>query len=125
MHHYLYAMKADARDPVNTGDTKSWFSYYKVDNGETFVPTRNPEALSLKKGDMLWFSMDSEIIGAAVIVKDVTDVPPGAEAGKYEIWYDSDAIKKNVSTTTFATEREEGLLPEIISSPLMLLIGSS
>jgi len=92
MHHYLYAMKSTAKDPVNVGDMLSWFNHYKVDNGEAFVPTTNDQSLKIMKGDRLYFAMDGKILGFASVIRDVADMPPGGEFGKYEIWYDSDKI---------------------------------
>jgi hypothetical protein len=84
MRHFLYNMRADAPAPVGMGDTETWFKYYKLeDGGETFVPLT--EAYDTLEGDLLWFSMDSVIIGYAPVLRQVED-----EANnRWELWFDS------------------------------------
>jgi hypothetical protein len=115
MKHYLYAMKSEDQDPVNAGDMKSWFNFYKVENGETYVPTKRQEAAFLGEGDVLWFSMDTEIIGAAKVIRSIVD-PMGS--GVVEIWYDSHNIKKIGVTVNLAKEQPEGVVQEHIASSL-------
>lgn len=106
MKHYLYAMKADERDPIGMGDIRSWFNHYKVGNGETFVPSKNAEAARLEEGDIIWFLLDTEIVGAAKVLRSLAD-PMGS--GVTELWYNSDEIKKLPATTNLAKGQSEGL----------------
>lgn len=94
MSDYLFHMQSKDKDPFGSGDMKSWFEFYKCGAGETHIPTRNPNAVEVKAGDYLWFLMDNHIISVAKVIRDVLDVPPGDEYGKFEIWYDSDKMQK-------------------------------
>ena len=62
----------------------SWFKHYKLeDGGETFVPV--PDPYECLEGDMLWFAMDSVIVGYVVILQQQEDLINN----KWEIWFDS------------------------------------
>ena len=94
MSDYLFHMRSTDKDPIGSGDMKSWFEFYKCGAGETCVPIRTPNAVEVKAGDYLWFLMDQHIIAVAKVLRDVLDVPPGDEYGKFEIWYDSDKMQE-------------------------------
>jgi hypothetical protein len=89
-------MTSDAPDPVNSGDTKSWFEFYKTKAGIVHVPVNE----ELAPGDMLWFLMDGKPVGGASILKCDFNIA----TGKYDAYYDSDNMLEGDSMvpTAFA-----------------------
>lgn len=89
----FYRMESAARDPRGTGDTRSWFFYYKWRAGSTWVAAP-PGYADADVGDLLYFIMDDQLIGAA----DITAMAPSNSQGERELHYDSDKI--SIPTTT-------------------------
>jgi hypothetical protein len=88
MNKYVcYKMRSDDPDPRNSGDTKSWFRFYKWRAGSTWVPAKEG-CLDAEKNDQLWFSIDGVWIGAVVI----TDVVEHNLQGERELHFDSDEL---------------------------------
>jgi hypothetical protein len=107
MKHVLYNMQGAAPAPAGDGDTKSWFEYYKWDvDGEVFVPVQDTRA---KEGDVLWFAMDGDIIGCAIVLRLFQSVL--SQNGGWEIWYRGDRIYKAVKRADVAMISEE-ILPQ-------------
>jgi hypothetical protein len=85
--HWLYEMVGDSRDPTNNGRTKTWFEYYKVNNGYTSVTLDTNDAIP---GDVLWFVMDGKVLGRVFVDK----VSYNIVMDGYEAYYDSNSIIK-------------------------------
>lgn len=92
MHHYLYAMYSDGAAPAGGGDIKSWFEYYKLDNGPgtsiPFFEVDMPEDEMPLVGDLLWFVMDAVVIGVCKITGATCD-PLNK---RVDVFYDSDKV---------------------------------
>ena len=89
MKNVMYVMRGADPDPRNTGDTKSWFFYYKWRAGETWVPAREG-CLDAEVGDRLIFEMDGARVGEVVI----TEVVERNWRGEKELHFDSDQINE-------------------------------
>lgn len=90
MKHIGYIMTGVAPAPAGDGDTKSWFEYYKWNNGgETYVPVRFPFK-EAEAGDFLWFVMDGKVLGGASILR--VETPP-LPTQRQELWFDSSTIR--------------------------------
>jgi hypothetical protein len=84
--HYLIQLVGDSKDPINSGDMRSWFYYYKWAPGadeEIFFPIGEDEFPDIKDGDVLWFSMDGDLIGKAHLTRVVQDDFNDCK----ELWY--------------------------------------
>lgn len=82
--HFLHQMKSS--DPAPTGDTESWFRFYKWDvEGEAFIPRRAGAYLPVSPGDLLWFSMDDVLVGCAEVLRALID-PMGGNV--QEVWFE-------------------------------------
>lgn len=72
-------------DHAPSGDIRSWFRYYKWNvEGDVFVPRHPGKHLPIAPGDVLWFGVDDELVGAASIKQVLLD-PLGS--GLQELWY--------------------------------------
>lgn len=93
MKHICYEIRSTDPAPAGDGDAKSWFEFYKWRaEGEQFVPVKYDHFkgfIDAEPGDMLWFVIDSTVIGAAPIVRVET---PSLPVQKQELWYDADKI---------------------------------
>ena len=86
MADYLIAFDGNAPDPAGTGDTKSWFFYYKWrpdEEDEVFVPVGVDEFECAVAGDHLWFSMDGELVGGTILIRTTFD----PFNGRKEMWF--------------------------------------
>lgn len=102
MEHYIYLMRGDRPDPLGSGDTKSWFYYYKwPEEGEVFLPLKPPNA-DVKEGDRLWLFMDDALVGSVVVTRIDTTNETLSSASQ-ELWFDAGA-KQNM---TMAWEKRE------------------
>jgi len=92
MHHYLYAMYSDGAAPAGGGNIKSWFEYYKLDNGPgTSIPFYEgdmPDDELPLVGDLLWFVMDAVVIG----VCKITGVTGDPLNKRVDVFYDSNKV---------------------------------
>lgn len=83
----IYFMIGDQPAPQGGGDTRSWFFYYKLQEGESFVPFPNlrdmPLPLHEWAGARLWFILDREIVTCATVLR-VEEDPLN---NTYELWY--------------------------------------
>jgi hypothetical protein len=85
MQHFLYSMTSTKQAPAGGGDTESWFRFYKLEaREEVYVPSSRAYD-DLKEGDLLWFAMDSVIIGYAPLLRQQRDEINDA----WELWFDS------------------------------------
>lgn len=82
-----YKMRAEDPDPRNSGDTHSWFFFYKWRAGETWVPAKEGCEHG-QVGDVLVFEMDGVEIGGALIM----NVVERNLEGEKELHFDSDQI---------------------------------
>lgn len=99
MRNWMYAMVSRAPDPINSGDTKSWFEFYKMDAGVTCVPVDRED---IKEGDVIWFLMDGKCVGGG----EVSQVSYNIHIGKYEAYYDSSNL---LSPDSMPVETMEGV----------------
>lgn len=103
MGHYIYPLVGDEPDPVGSGDTRSWFYFYKWQNeGQRWLPVKPPEP-SLKEGDWTWVVLDHEIIGGVCVEQiDIHNETMPAFAWQ-EVWFDSakkvDVSQKKITLT--------------------------
>jgi hypothetical protein len=84
---YLMRMYGAEEDPLKSGDTRSWFLFYKwMVEGEAHfdVPENDVFYGEIQAGDRLWFSMDRELIGYVEVLR--AQVDPTRDM--LEIWYD-------------------------------------
>lgn len=84
---YTISMIGSHNDPINSGDMRSWFFYYKWRPGcedETFFPVAETTFPNIREGDTLWFIMDGVYIGSVPVLRvcddDIND--------RKEIWFD-------------------------------------
>lgn len=71
MNHFIYAMNSSDPAPASGGNTKSWFEYYKWDvDGQAYVPVKEDDLIGFEPGpgNVLWFVMDSTILGCVPII---------------------------------------------------------
>lgn len=92
MKHYMYSM--DSAAEMHGGDTKSWFYYYKVDAGDTFVGIPDvaagwPLTPEPAAGDRLWFMMDGVVLFTCLIKEAVHE----ELHARWELRYDSDHMQ--------------------------------
>jgi hypothetical protein len=92
MNHFYLPLQSSDPDPVKTGDTLSWFRYYKWCNeGETFIRL-NKEYADIKAGDYLWFSMDRDLFGGVRIKEAEVYTLGGSEVNFIEVFYDGESM---------------------------------
>lgn len=93
---YLIKLKGNDKDPIHSGDMRSWFYFYKwvpeVDN-EVFFPIAEDAFPEAKEGDTLCFSIDDEFIGSVVLLRVVQD----DMNDRRELWYNCKDIKVPIS----------------------------
>lgn len=92
---FLKKLYGSEPDPMKTGDTKSWFLFYKwMVEGETHFDVTENEKHSLyrdlKEGDRLWFEMDGWLLGYVEVIRVMED--PTRDV--WEIWYNGEACHK-------------------------------
>jgi hypothetical protein len=93
MKNYVISMNGEASDPLNMGDTKSWFFAYKWrldEDDEVFFPVRKGELPDIAEGDTIWFLMDEQLIGCATVLR----IMPSTLSSDEEIWYHTKACKR-------------------------------
>lgn len=86
MAHYLKNLKGSDKDPINSGDMKSWFFYYKwrpAEDDLVFFPFKEDEFPEIKEGDTLWFEMDFKVVGKTVVNQVMIDYAND----KKEVWF--------------------------------------
>jgi len=90
---YLMRLYGDELDPLHSGDTKSWFQFYKWQvEGEVHVDISVDDVLyrDIKEKDRLWFVMDRTLIGYVQVLRVVHD----PTLDKLEIWYSGEKCYK-------------------------------
>ena len=85
MTYWKYSI--EGKDPTNSGDAKSWFDFYKIDNGETSVIITKHSSKP-EPGDHIWFFINSVSVGRAIISK--VDYHPLSDG--WEVYYDSNKL---------------------------------
>lgn len=100
MQHYLYRIRGSHPDPIGTGDSRSWFFYYKwPEESLVFLPDPHMGAYNVNAGDRLWIVMDDELIGTVPIHEVIVNNESMRHASQ-ELWYDASqkqAISKKTS----------------------------
>lgn len=93
---YLARMYSTDPDPVRSGDTKSWFFFYRwMVEGETHfdVPEDNKHLFKdIKEGDRLWFYFTD--IQHLVGYVEVLRVQEDPTRDVWEFWYDGTRCHK-------------------------------
>lgn len=110
MKHLLYTMKSENKAPAGHRNQDDWFYLYKWRvEGEVYIPWESTEKLA-ETGDVLWFSIDAEVIGCALI-KRVQEDPLNK---RWELWYDGDKVCQTIShvTTADIAELVADVLPQ-------------
>jgi len=101
--HYLYRIYSNSqvhypgRIVISAGDPMSWFLYYKWpstltgidEQDERYVPRGKPY-FDLKKGDILWFVLDSVLFGCVEVLRADEDV---GLSNVQEIWYNTSSAR--------------------------------
>lgn len=104
--HLLIKMRGKDPDPCKTGDTKSWFYFYKWNvSGEAFFPVKEePEVTS---GDMVWFCLDGVVLGCALIHRVQYD--PMNQV--YELCYVGEAVHRLIKPIRLKGAWDKGFVP--------------
>ena len=108
---YLMRMYANQRDPQNSGDTHSWFHFYKwMVEGEVHFDIseeqKNHFYRDIKEGDRLWFffSDAQRLVGYVTVLRVMED----PTRDMWEIWYNGEDCHKY--TTDLEDPRPEPLM---------------
>lgn len=92
MRYFQHPMRTTERDPINSGDMRSWFFFYKWRAGETGIRAPQGHVYDygdvIEKGDRIVFSMD----GIVVAIAEVTNVEYLVTWGCNEVFFDSDVM---------------------------------
>lgn len=98
--HFLYVMDPSAKAPAGTGDTQSWFHFYKWKvEGEVFVPRARPY-YPAQIGDFLWFafltprltSSTGRLESPPIVFGGAAITRVEEESHQQEVWYRGDAV---------------------------------
>lgn len=110
-----YKMRAEDPDPRNSGDTHSWFFFYKWRAGDTWVPAKDG-CMDAVVGDHLVFEMDGQHIGYAAI----TNIVERNLNDEKELHFNSDEIVVPTLELVFKrlSEIAEGEEPQWLKSLL-------
>lgn len=81
MKNWTYWLTESKKDPVNSGDSVSWFRFYKMGEGVTHVPVIEDVSV----GDVLWIFLNHRCAGGVV----VTRVDYNIGTDRYEAYFDS------------------------------------
>lgn len=98
MPHFLYAVSSDEPAPAGSGDAASWLQYYKLENeDEVYIPCPAAWGECVSPGDIIWFAVNREVHGFAVVTRTQKDAMNQRE----EIWFDGSKIYR--PTRAFST----------------------
>lgn len=93
MRHWVYVMKSKEPDPINRGDMKSWFFFYRWGKKEeVWLPVEEGDLRNEQPspGDLLWLVMDNRVLGNALVLRLMENYATGWT----EIWYDAATFKE-------------------------------